>query len=91
MKQDKDLVFLATCQNEDLRTLCDFLIYNKKGELRMSEQLSNSDAFPIVTGTGTQVWFLGMTAAMTQAPMTQAESVPMATAPGASVPMAAII
>ena len=45
MKQDKDLVFLATCQNEDLRTLCDFLIYNKKGELRMSEQLSNSDAF----------------------------------------------
>lgn len=53
MKQDKDLVFLATCQNEDLRTLCDFLIFNKKGELRMSEQLSNSDAFPIVTGTGT--------------------------------------
>lgn len=45
MKQDKDLVFLASCQNEDLRTLCDFLIYNKKGELRMSEQLSNSDAF----------------------------------------------
>ena len=45
MKQDKDLMFLATCQNEDLRTLCDFLIYNKKGELRMSEQLSNSDAF----------------------------------------------
>ena len=23
MKQDKDLVFLAACQNEDLRTLCD--------------------------------------------------------------------
>ena len=45
MKQDKDLVFLATCQNEDLRALCDFLIFNKKGELRMSEQLSNSDAF----------------------------------------------
>ena len=45
MKQDKDLVFLATCKNEDLRTLCDFLIYNKKGELRLSEQLSNSDAF----------------------------------------------
>ncbi len=45
MKQDKDLLFLASCQNEDLRTLCDFLIYNKKGELRMSEQLSNSDAF----------------------------------------------
>lgn len=45
MKQDKDLLFLANCQNDDLRTLCDFLIYNKKGELRMSEQLSNSNAF----------------------------------------------
>jgi uncharacterized protein YaaW (UPF0174 family) len=45
MKQDKDLAFLATCKNEDLRTLCDILTYNKKGELRLSEQLTNSDAY----------------------------------------------
>ena len=45
MKQDKDLAFLATCKNEDLRTLCDILTYNSKGELRLSEQLTNSDAY----------------------------------------------
>ena len=45
MKQDKDLAFLATCKNEDLRTLCDILTHDKKGELRLSEQLTNSDAY----------------------------------------------
>lgn len=45
MKQDKDLVFLDTCQNDDLRTLCDILTYNNKGELRLSEQLTNTDAY----------------------------------------------
>ena len=45
MIQDKDLTFLATCNNEDLRTLCDILTYNEKGEVRMSEQLTNSDAY----------------------------------------------
>lgn len=45
MKQDKDLVFLDTCQNDDLRTLCDILTYNNKGEIRLSEQLTNSDAY----------------------------------------------
>lgn len=45
MNQDKDLTFLATCQNEDLRTLCDILTYNKEGEVRLSEQLTNSDAY----------------------------------------------
>ena len=47
MKQDRDLMFLASCQNEDLRTLCDILTYNKNGELRFSEQLSNTDAYII--------------------------------------------
>ena len=42
MKHDKDLAFLATCENEDLRTLCDILTYNSKGELRLSEQLTNT-------------------------------------------------
>ena len=45
MNQDKDLAFLATCKNEDLRTLCDILTYNKNGEVRMSEQLTNSDVY----------------------------------------------
>ena len=45
MKQDKDLAFLATCKNEDLRTLCDILTHDKNGELRLSEQLTNSDAY----------------------------------------------
>ena len=45
MNQDKDLTFLVTCNNEDLRTLCDILTYNEKGEVRMSEQLTNSDAY----------------------------------------------
>jgi len=45
MKQDKDLEFLASCKNEDLRTLCDILTYNKDGELRLSEELTDSDAY----------------------------------------------
>lgn len=45
MKQDKDLMFLASCQNDDLRTLCDILTYNNKGEIRLSEQLTDSDAY----------------------------------------------
>ncbi len=45
MKQDNDLAFLASCKNEDLRTLCDILTYNKNGDIRLSEQLTNSDAY----------------------------------------------
>lgn len=45
MNQDKDLAFLVTCNNEDLRTLCDILTYKKNGEIRLSEQLTNSDAY----------------------------------------------
>lgn len=45
MRQDKDLAFLATCENDDLRTLCDILTYNNKGEYRLSEQLTDTDAY----------------------------------------------
>ena len=45
MKQDRDLMFLASCQNDDLRTLCDILTYNNKGEIRLSEQLTDTDAY----------------------------------------------
>lgn len=37
MNQDRDLAFLATCKNEELRTLCDILTYNSKGEFRLDE------------------------------------------------------
>ena len=43
MNQDKDLAFLATCKNEDLRTLCDILTYNKNGELTISESILNNN------------------------------------------------
>ena len=45
MKQDRDLMFLASCQNDDLRTLCDILTYNNKGEIRLSEQLTDTNAY----------------------------------------------
>lgn len=45
MKPDKDLTFLVECPNEDLRTLCDILTHDKDGELRLSEQLSNSNIY----------------------------------------------
>ena len=45
MKVDKDLMFLETCPNEDLRTLCDILTYNDKGEVRFSEELTNADSY----------------------------------------------
>ncbi len=45
MKQDNDLVFLSSCNNDDLRALCDILTHDKKGELRISEELTNTDAY----------------------------------------------
>ncbi len=45
MKQDNDLIFLSSCNNEDLRALCDILTHDKKGELRISEELTNTDAY----------------------------------------------
>ena len=45
MKPDSDLTFLATCPNGELRTLCDILTHDKDGELRLSEQMSNSSIY----------------------------------------------
>ena len=45
MKYDKDLLFLAECRNEDLRTLTDYLTHDAKGEIRMAEQLTDTDAY----------------------------------------------
>jgi uncharacterized protein YaaW (UPF0174 family) len=45
MRPDFDLQFLENCENEDLRILCDILMYDNNGEIRISESLSNSDSY----------------------------------------------
>lgn len=45
MRPDYDLQFLERCSNAELRTLCDYLTHDENGELRMSEQLTNSDIY----------------------------------------------
>lgn len=45
MRVDFDLQFLQFCENEDLRVLCDILMYDNNGNNRMSEDISNSDEY----------------------------------------------
>jgi uncharacterized protein YaaW (UPF0174 family) len=45
MSTDFDLHFLQYCENDDLRVLCDILMYDNQGKIRVSERLSNSDSF----------------------------------------------
>ena len=45
MKTDKDLRFLSTCKNEDLRALCDILTHDRLGNIRITEQLTSSDEY----------------------------------------------
>lgn len=45
MRADFDLEFLQYCDNDDLRTLCDILMYDNKGKIRMGEGLSNTDRY----------------------------------------------
>lgn len=45
MRYDKDLQFLAEYRNEDLKTLADYLTHDAKGEIRMAEQLTDTDAY----------------------------------------------
>lgn len=42
---DSNLTFLQYCTNDDLRSLCDILTHNNKGEIRLSEQLTGSDSY----------------------------------------------
>ena len=42
---DKDLQFLLSCKNDDLRTLCDILTYDRLGNIRITEQLTSSDEY----------------------------------------------
>lgn len=45
MKEDKDLVFLARCKNNDLKRLVDIMTFDGDGKVRYAEQLTNSDAY----------------------------------------------
>ena len=45
MKEDRDLQFLAFCKSEDLKTLVDLMTFDKDGNVRLSEQLTNTDAY----------------------------------------------
>lgn len=45
MKEDRDLLFLQHAKNEDLKTLVDILTHDTDGEIRLSEQLTNTDAY----------------------------------------------
>ena len=42
---DKDLDFLSKCSNEQLQLLTDFILYDKDGKKRYTEQLSKLDNF----------------------------------------------
>lgn len=45
MRIDHDLEFLYRCSNDDLKQLCDILTYDNRGRYRLTEQLSNTDAY----------------------------------------------
>ena len=45
MKEDRDLLFLQQADNEDLKTLVDILTHDTDGEIRIAEQLTNTDAY----------------------------------------------
>lgn len=43
--EDKDLVFLNQCSNEQLQLLADFMLYDTDGKARWSEELSSTKGF----------------------------------------------
>ena len=45
MTTDKDLRFLSSCENEDLRILCDILTHDRLGNIRITEQLTSTDEY----------------------------------------------
>lgn len=44
---DEDLKFLASCHNDDLKVLTDYLTTDKDGKERISESLTNTEAYKI--------------------------------------------
>ena len=45
MKTDQDLLFLASRPNDELQVLCDLLTHDRNGELRLTEQLTDTDVY----------------------------------------------
>lgn len=45
MKEDRDLLFLQQAKNEDLKTLVDILTHDTDGEVRIAEQLTNTNSY----------------------------------------------
>ena len=45
MTTDQDLLFLASRPNDELQVLCDLLTHDRNGELRLTEQLTGTDAY----------------------------------------------
>ena len=45
MKEDRDLIFLANCKNEELKTLVDILTHDNNGDVRYSEELTSTYAY----------------------------------------------
>lgn len=45
MTIDQNLTFLQYCSNDELKTLCDTLTHNSKGEVRLNEQLTDCEAY----------------------------------------------
>lgn len=44
---DKDLDFLYQCSNDQLKLLADFMLYNKDGKLRLTEEISSTQVFKL--------------------------------------------
>ena len=42
---DKDLMFLYNCSNDNLKLLVDILAYDKNGEARLTEELTTNEDF----------------------------------------------
>ena len=45
MRTDIDLDFLKYCSHTELRELCDLLTHDEKGNLRLSENLTDKDSY----------------------------------------------
>ena len=45
MRTDIDLTFLQYCNNTELRELCDLLTHDEKGNIRLSENLTDKDSY----------------------------------------------
>ena len=59
---DKDLRFLSSCENEDLRVLCDILTHDRLGNIRITEQLTSTDGRYVIPRSADQqriaeIWF----------------------------------